>query len=247
MIRDRLNLPPDDPIHELLEANIAKSGEDIEAALREAEQKFEIKRREVRALKESLDQLEKELARRERAVPDTSASPPRTPENDPAVHELRQKVKFLESTLKESHTERNTMERRLEEMQTKVDAFNQRAQLAPAGNGSEADADHEEELLIPQDAEGQHPLRLIEFPRNFHERLSEFPHHVARAAMVMLGRLAGGDSAAFSGAKRLKSRPNVVRQRVGIDFRLLFRLLPDRIQVIDLIPRQDFERKIKTL
>ena len=247
MIRDRLNLPPDDPIHELLEANIAKSGEDLEAALREAEQKFEIKRREVRALKESLDQLEKELARRERAVPDTSASPPRTPENDPAVRELRQKVKFLESTLKESHTERNTMERRLEEMQTKVDAFNQRAQLAPAGNGSEADADHEEELLIPQDAEGQHPLRLIEFPRSFHERLSEFPHHVARAAMVMLGRLAGGDSAAFSGAKRLKSRPNVVRQRVGIDFRLLFRLLPDRIQVIDLIPRQDFERKIKTL
>ena len=36
-------------------------------------------------------------------------------------------------------------------------------------------------------------------------------------------------------------------QRVGIDFRLLFRLLPDRIQVIDLIPRQDLERRIKTL
>ncbi|HYR43145.1 MAG TPA: hypothetical protein VER98_08990, partial [Terriglobia bacterium] len=27
----------------------------------------------------------------------------------------------------------------------------------------------------------------------------------------------------------------------------LFRLLPDRIQVIDLIPRQDLERKIKTI
>ena len=63
----------------------------------------------------------------------------------------------------------------------------------------------------------------------------------------MLERLAGGDSAAFSRAKRLKSRPNIVRQRIGIDFRLLFRLLPDRIQVIDLIPRQDLERKIKTL
>jgi len=47
--------------------------------------------------------------------------------------------------------------------------------------------------------------------------------------------------------KRLKSAPTVVRQRVGIDFRLLFRLLPDRIQVIDLIPRQDLERKIKTI
>ncbi len=100
---------------------------------------------------------------------------------------------------------------------------------------------------IGQDAEGNHPLRLIEFPRNFHERLNEFPHHVARAAMVMLGRLAGGDAAAFSGAKRLKSAPTAIRQRVGIDFRLLFRLFPDRIQVIDLIPRQDLERRIKTL
>src|SRR5262249_21989477 len=59
LIRDRLNLPPDDPIHELLEANIFKSAEDLEASLRDAEQRFEIKRREVRILKESLDQLEK--------------------------------------------------------------------------------------------------------------------------------------------------------------------------------------------
>jgi len=34
---------------------------------------------------------------------------------------------------------------------------------------------------------------------------------------------------------------------MGIDFRLLFRLLPDRVQVVELIPRQDLERKIKTL
>ena len=248
MIRDRLNLTPDDPVHELLEANIAESGEDAEAALREAEKKFEAKRREVRTLRESLDQLQKELVRRERSsVADSSAPGPATTESDEKLRELRQKVKFLESTLKESHTERNALERLLEEMQAKVEALNQRAQRVPAGNGSDADADHEEELLLPQDAEGQHPLRLIEFPRDFHERFREFPHHVSRAAMVMLGRLAGGDSAAFSGAKRLKSRPNIVRQRIGIDFRLLFRLLPDRIQVIDLIPRQDFERKIKTL
>ena len=100
--------------------------------------------------------------------------------------------------------------------------------------------------MLPEEAESQHSLRLIEFPRNFHERLKEFPRHVARGALVILGRLAG-EAAAFGGAKRLKSAPTVVRQRVGIDFRLLFRLLPDRIQVIDLIPRQDLERKIKTI
>ena len=88
---------------------------------------------------------------------------------------------------------------------------------------------------------------MIQFPRNFRERLSEFPQHVARGAMAILGRLAGGDPAAFNGAKRLKSAPTVLRQRVGIDFRLLFRLLPERIEVVDLIPRQDLERRIKTL
>ena len=245
LIRDRLNLPPDDPVHELLEARKANDGEDAAAALREAEEKFEAKRREVRALKESLDQIQKELARRERSSAlDSPASVPGAPESEERLRELRQKVKYLEADLNEKHDERNALERRLEEMQAKVDAH-ERARLATPVNGG--DPDHEEDLLLPQDAEGNHPLRLIEFPRNFHERLSEFPHHVARGAMVMLGRLAGGDSAAFSGAKRLKSRPNVVRQRIGIDFRLLFRLLPDRIQVIDLIPRQDFERRIKTL
>jgi hypothetical protein len=64
--------------------------------------------------------------------------------------------------------------------------------------------------------------------------------------MSILGRLAGGDPAAFNGAKRI-GLPTVVSQRIGIDYRLLFRLLPDRIEVIDLIPRQDLERRIKTL
>jgi chromosome segregation ATPase len=139
MIRDRLNLPPDDPVHELLEANIAKSGEDAEAALREAEKKFEAKRREVRTLRESLDQLQKELVRRERSsLAGSSAPDPATTESDEKLRELRQKVKFLESTLKESHTERNALERLLEEMQAKVEALNQRAQRVPAGNGSDA-------------------------------------------------------------------------------------------------------------
>ena len=75
---------------------------------------------------------------------------------------------------------------------------------------------------------------------NFHatspERLNDFPRHIARGAMSILGRLGGGDPAAFNGAKCIKGVPTVVRQRIGLDFRLLFRLLPDRIEVIDLIP-----------
>jgi hypothetical protein len=240
-LRERLDLAVDDPLKELLDNRTI----DAELALREAEEKFEAKRREVRELKQTLDQIHKDLARKEREPAADSPVPALSGESDSAIRQLREKVKGLESDLKEKHNERNALQRRLERIQARVESLTERAQ--PPESAGDPEADAEEELLLPQQAEENHPLRLIEFPRNFLERLNEFPHHVARGAMAVLGRLAGGDPAAFSGAKCLKGAPGVMRQRVGIDFRLLFRLLSDRIQVIDLIPRQDLERKIKTL
>jgi hypothetical protein len=163
------------------------------------------------------------------------------------MRQLRDKVNQLESDLKERHNERNELRRKLDRLQSRADALVERASMTPAENAGEADVDNEDELLLPQDIEGGHPFRLIDFPRNFLQRLEEFPRHVARSAMAILGKLAGGDPAAFGGAKRLKAAPSVMRVRVGIDFRLLFRLLPERIEVVDLIPRQDLERKIKTI
>src|SRR6185436_13071462 len=168
-----------------------------------------------------------------------------TGESVATVRDLREKVTHLESDLKERHNQRNVLQRRLETLQERFESLVERNLALKNANASVLD--DEEELLLPQETEENHPFRYLEFPGHFLERLSEFPHHVGRSAMAVLGRLAGGDHVAFSGAKRLKSVPSIMRQRIGIDFRLLFRLLPDRIQVIDLIPRQDLERKIKTL
>jgi hypothetical protein len=240
-VRERLNLPANDPLNEYLD----NRGVDADLALQEAEAKFEAKRREVRAVRESLEQLQKDLARRESAPPPEPSAPQAgSAQNEQIIRELRSKVKHLESDLKERHSERNELERRLERMQARAETL---AGQEQAGQSRSPEADKEEELMLPEAAESQHPLRLIEFPRNFLERLKEFPRHVARGTLVVLGRLAAGDANAFGDAKRLKSAPTVVRQRIGIDFRLLFRLLPDRIQVIDLIPRQDLERKNKTI
>ena len=60
-------------------------------------------------------------------------------------------------------------------------------------------------------------------------------------------RLAAGEPAAFVGALRLKHVTDVMRQRIGSDYRLFFRLHPDHLQVIDLINRKDFARRLKTL
>ena len=72
-------------------------------------------------------------------------------------------------------------------------------------------------------------------------------HGRATLRGFQLNRTPGRFNVRVTVAKEQARAGTVVRQRIGIDFRLLFRLLPDRIQVIDLIPRQDLERKIKTI
>ncbi len=125
--------------------------------------------------------------------------------------------------------------------------MNQQAPTAPDRSSSDTRDNAEDELLLPQDSASAHPVRLIDFPRNFDQRLRDVPRAIARASLTILGRLAAGEPAAFVGAVRLRACPTVTRLRIGIDWRLLFRLHTDRIEVVDLIPRQDLERKIRTL
>jgi len=93
----------------------------------------------------------------------------------------------------------------------------------------------EDELLLPQDSPATHLSRLIDFPRNFDQRLRDVPRQVARATMTMLGRIAGGEPARICRRSPSEGVSTVTRLRIGIDWRLLFRLLQDRIEVVDLI------------
>jgi hypothetical protein len=132
-------------------------------------------------------------------------------------------------------------------LQEHIGELNQQTPTAPDRSSADMKESAEDELLLPHDSPTAHPVRLIGFPRDFDQRLRDVPRVVARATMTMLGRLAAGEPAAFVGAVRLKACPTVTRQRIGMDWRLLFRLLQDRIEVVDLIPRQDLERKIRRL
>jgi len=249
--RDRLNLPPDDPFSDILDKQLGErdAGDANGAAkLRAAQHAVEVKAQEVRELKDSLARLQKEIVRREqkRALPPPVApaiKPP--PADDAALKELRRKVDGLKAALKERHHERNDLRRNLHQALTHLETLQQNA-AAVVPEVAEA-TDGEDELLLPQDAVEVHPVRLIEFPKSFQSTLAGFPRHIARAAMIMTGRLAAGEPAAFVGALRLKAVPNVMRQRIGSDYRLLFRLHPDHLQVIDLINRKDLDRRLKTL
>ena len=249
-IRDQLNLPPDDSFGEVLDRQFAKSeadnGHDSEE-LQKALDSLNAKAEEVRQLKESLARVQREITLREKRAKAESPAAPTPPADERALRELRERLETMKSALKERHGERNELRRELHQAHEDLASLRQNAAATPPASDNAGQADNEDDLLLPPDTADSQPIRVIEFPRNFQQTLAAVPRHVARGALSMLGRLAGGEPAAFVGAVRLKACPSITRQRIGIDHRLLFRLLPDRVQVVDLIPRQDLERRIKTL
>lgn len=252
--RDRLNLSPEDPFGEIMDERfrVKDHGEGKEAeALRAAQHRLDEKANEVRVLKEGLARLHEELKAREQTpaagvTPSAPAAP--STADEPALQELRRKVEGLKAVLKERHLERNELRRELQKAQVNLETLRSTA-TSPGGSptGESHGPDPEAELLLPPEPPTPQPVRLIEFPKDFQERLRSVPRAVARGTLTLLGGLAAGEPAAFVGMVRLKACQGIFRQRIGSDFRLLFRLLPDRVQVVDLIPRQDLLRRIKTL
>lgn len=252
--RDLLNLSPDEPFSDILdkrfaEEGVAGGGKDTEA-LRLARQKLEMKAGEVRQMKQALDQLRGELERREKTPPPKAVevSPTPTPlADEKALKELREKVNALKTDLKQRHTERAELRRELSRTLTDLETLRETAAKQAPQESITPAAEAEDRLLLPGDVDGNQPLRVIEFPRKFQHTLEKFPRQVGRGAMTLLGRLAAGEPAAFVGVVRLKDCPETLRARVGIDHRLLFRLQPDSVLVVDLINRKDLEKRIKTL
>jgi hypothetical protein len=266
MARDRLNLPPDDIMSEVLEKRWLAAAEKKEreegteaaSALAEAREKLEVKIREMHRLQQSLDSLHRDVQDREKRLAELRSANQANAlarksqagaADEEKLAELRFKVEELKNVLKEHQEERVSLRQELREVYGKL---NVQTSARPQEDHSvsrqeqkenEAEAKH----LLPEEAVETQPLRLPVFPADFHSTLESLPKHVARSAVAMIGRLASGEAAAFQGVLRLKVVDSVYRQRIGRDHRLLFRLLSDQLVVIDLINRRDLDRRIKTL
>ena len=166
--------------------------------------------------------------------------------DDAVERDLRRKLDNAQSVIRDKNVEIATLTRDISEKETEIAALRDRAESEASQAEADSEANAEDELLLPQDSDIKHPLRLIEFPRNFDQRLNVLPRPIVAAALVALGRMASGEPAAFADNKRLKACPSVTRSRFG-HYRLLFRLHPSTIEVLDLIPRGDLERRVKVL
>jgi mRNA-degrading endonuclease RelE of RelBE toxin-antitoxin system len=252
-LRDRLDLPPEDPAEWVLDRHYDLP-EDLDEAthegLADAQQEMGLKDAEVNRLRTQLAEARAQLERQERLArarptPAASAVTP-APISEPTDATLRMRIEELKSALKERHAERNTLRRELSEALKEAaelrEAMASDAEQTPAT----ADAAVEELQLLPEEQTAVQPVRLPFFPPRFSPALARLPQHVVRSAMALIGKLAAGEPEAFVGIRRLRVRREICRARVGADYRLLFKALDDRLEVMDLINRKDFEKWLKT-
>ena len=253
MARDRLDLSPQDPIETVVDALYVDFLDPREAeseALAEAQQSLGAKDAEVAHLKRQVAALQETLARE--STPLALSPPlPAPDEADPQVAaaeplaDLKAQLAALKGDLKQRHLERNQMRRDLLKAREELEGL--RRQRAAAESAGSPQEQAEETLLLPEESDGVQPVRLPVFPPGFSEHLGQLPEGVSRVAMRLIGSLAAGERSAFRGAKRLKLNRDVWRQKVGLSYRLLFRLGEAHLEVAALVHRQDFERVIKSL
>jgi mRNA-degrading endonuclease RelE of RelBE toxin-antitoxin system len=252
--RDRLELPPEDPIETVYDEQFLDDewpDEDDTEGLVETRDALEQKSAEVRNLRKEVLELRQRLQRREkRAAAEAMAPTPigrePEPQADASVTELRQRLASLKGDLTQRHLERNQLRREL--VKTREDLNELRAaQTAVPDPRPAAGDDPEDALLASEETFGSQPMRVPTFPNKFAEELEKLPKGVPRAVLRLIGDLAAGEAAAFKGARRLARNREVWRQRVASSFRLLFRLQPRSLEVLALVNRQDLERTIRSL
>jgi hypothetical protein len=267
LARDRLDLPAIDPTEDLedlwgwseeseshlfddrpLGPERAPSPEKAPPPDEGLERVLADKESELARLRRELSDLHRKLDERLASEPPAAARPAAAtpPAEDPRVAALKERVSTLRSELSHRHAERNQLRRQLERTSKRVDALEaERASVArpPA----EEDADDDDRDAESDDAAVALSFRVPVFSKRFRSSASTLPDPVRRRAVILAGRIAAGDEAAFRGTRRLRLDRDLYRQRVGREHRLIFRVHAQELEAVDLVPRKDLERAIREL
>lgn len=239
-VRDRAGVDPLDPIEERVLPWI-QGGRRVEdsglaAALEDKSQDVERLRQELARVHAAFKTEREQLLAQAQAAP---APEPVGPEVDPQlVRDLRTKVAALVDELKLRTAERA-------ELRSEVARAEEALELAATQPQAPAIQAPDE----PQDTGpgGPHPVRIPVVPDTVAATLETLPDPVRRQALELLGRLAAGREDAFRGSRPLRGRSWLWRQRVGRSYRMFFTLADDRLEVVDVIHRQDLEKRIREL
>ena len=237
--RDRLGLPPGDPaaaIYDALEAmgeeaEAPASGEQDLAQLTTEVQALRAHAREATARNQELEGQLKDMRRGAAAAPSSNASPP--PSGwESERGELRDRISELKSLIAEGNTERADLRRQLAE---RVDR-----PLAPApvvaAAAPEASPDAERD---PDEALRVRGMMVPRFERGAEASLRDLPARIVRDALRVIADLCSGEGSVWREIKQLERiSPPMYSVRVGIHYRILFRMEPGELQVAEIVARE---------
>jgi hypothetical protein len=237
--RARLGLPHGDPaanVHAAFrardEATQARGEADgLRTALRDES-------RRARDLELRVRELESQVAA-QRARIEASDARPAEPVD---VRELRAKIEVLQATLRERNEERVALRRQLEDAGADRDVTS-----ASRPSAEPPDVDGEPEDGPPIEGITRRVVAPT-WTRKGRDALIAVPAHVARDALRTVADLAAADTAAWSAVKRPKAIGEpLLMARIGIHYRLLFRVDDGNLEVVDLVSRSNLDVTLKRL
>jgi hypothetical protein len=246
--RDELNLPPEDPAWQVFDAlwpeepgetggGVVKGkpttdGSTLQAALATATARADQLERTLAATRAELDAARTRPAAELMRAPESASG-----------HEAR--VRELEGLIREGNAERRELRKQLEQSQQASARDSQTVRRVERRELSdEHDEGFEDDLAEP----GARDVVIPQFERRFTDALDGVPAPVAAEAMRTVGALAAGDGVAWRGTKQAKDMARqVLMARVGIHHRLLFRVEDGRLEVLDLITREQLLTTLKRL
>jgi hypothetical protein len=249
--RDRLSAPPWDPIDDVLHLLDRGVDPEVERELEASRRRMQEREAALQATQGALAKAREELVAAEqaqsRATPaaaEVVAERPAAPAVDPGqVKELRERLEGLKKELKERHRERNALRKELDEARERVADLE--AKDGDDEEGDEAGPDEDEEAEGPAlDVSVTSRIRLPRWPDGFHARLREVPEATARATLLRVGELCAGLAVAYREVRPLRGFSDTWRIKVGRSYRLLFRPHDDVLEVVDLLHRQDLEKRL---
>lgn len=256
-VRDRLDLPPIDAATDLYEMQVqAQRTDDREQrALRRAEREAQRAREELDALRRRIDDSQKRTAEAEQRLREQESALRAVDESasgddarDDERRRLRARIEELKALVAEGNEERRTMRATLERAEPgKPEKKGARPTTSASPSASTSPAAEPADAPEPGDAASRpRGVHVPVFGKDVERFLRDAPPRVAHDALVAVAELAAGDELRWGEVKQL-ARPTVVAYsgRIGIHYRLIFRLEPGRLLVDEIVHRKDLEAAVR--
>ena len=228
--RDHLGLSPWDPVDDVLYHLRHGHSVETDQDLEELSTALAQEQSALRAAHWQLQQLQSEAASTAEHIPQTH-SPTAPPAADPI---LLDRIRTLKSELKERHAERNALRRALATERSQARETPGVSETQPSTPDTESPV-----------SDGR--LRIPVFGDLFRDAMVQVPQAVARSAVEKAAQIAAGRAGAFIETRRLRGQHGLWRAKVGRSYRMLFRLTDNTVDVLDLVHRQDLDKRLRQL